>query len=65
MSTNKKISHKLVDVARRELEIELDKEHQGSDWSGELTPGMLDYAARDSKVLLPLISRLAPRRRSK
>nr|MBA3952334.1 DNA polymerase I family protein [Rubrobacter sp.] len=55
MSRNtKRISHKLVDVTRRELGISMDKEHQASDWSGDLTPEMLSYASKDSEVLLPL-----------
>jgi DNA polymerase-1 len=45
-------------VARRELGIELDKRHQSSDWSGELSPGMLEYAANDVFVLLPLAETL-------
>lgn len=46
--------HSLESVAWRELGIELDKEHQNADWGGELTPAMLEYAALDSQVLLPL-----------
>jgi DNA polymerase-1 len=46
--------HSLESVARRELGIELDKEHQASDWCGELSPAMLGYAAKDAQVLLPL-----------
>jgi DNA polymerase-1 len=38
----------------RELGIELDKSHQSSDWGRVLTPEMLEYAARDVEVLLPL-----------
>src|ERR671920_1049649 len=52
---NKKAKpNNLAAVARRELGIELDKEHQGADWGGELSPGMLEYAAKDAQVLLPL-----------
>jgi len=50
----KKILHNLKEVVRRELEIELDKEHQKADWSDELTPEMVEYAAKDAQVLLPL-----------
>lgn len=50
--------HSLEGVARRELGIELDKEHQSSDWSGELSPGMLKYAAKDALVLPPLAESL-------
>ena len=41
-------------MARRELGIELDKEHQRADWGGELSTDMLEYAAKDAPVLLPL-----------
>jgi len=41
-------------VVRRELGEELVKEHQRSDWGGELTPEMLAYASKDAEVLLPL-----------
>src|SRR5215212_6969056 len=61
MSSNnnrKKVSYKLGDVIWRELGVQLNKEHQGSDWSGELSPDMLLYAAQDSQVLLPLITAL-------
>jgi hypothetical protein len=34
-------------VAERHLGIALDKAHQKADWSGELMPDMLDYAAKD------------------
>jgi DNA polymerase I-like protein with 3'-5' exonuclease and polymerase domains len=47
-------SHSLDSVVKRELGVELDKAHQSSDWSGTLTPEMIEYAARDVEVLLPL-----------
>ena len=53
-----KVSHKLKDVARRELGEELDKEQQKTDWSGELTEEMLSYAAKDAEVLPPLQEKL-------
>jgi DNA polymerase I len=56
-----KISHKFADVARRELRIEMDKDHQTSDWEGKLTPEMHDYAAKEVEVLLPLVGTLEPR----
>src|ERR671911_1615471 len=55
----KKVSHKLKDVAWRELGEELDKEQQKADWSEELTDEMLTYAAKDAKVLPPLQEKLA------
>ena len=42
-----KVSHKLGDVVWRELGVQLNKEHQASDWGGELTPDMLLYAGQD------------------
>ncbi len=53
--------HSLEGVARRELGVELDKEHQAAEWGGELSPGMLEYAARDAQVLLPLAEALVAR----
>jgi DNA polymerase I len=47
--------HSLQSVARRELGIELDKEHQRANWGGELSSAMLRYAAMDTQVLLPLV----------
>ena len=59
MSRPNKVSHKLEDVVRRELALELDKDHQKADWGGQLTDEMLAYAATDTKVLLPLADTLA------
>jgi DNA polymerase-1 len=47
-------SHSLASVVQRELGIELDKTHQSSDWSGPLSEEMIEYAAKDVEVLLPL-----------
>jgi DNA polymerase I-like protein with 3'-5' exonuclease and polymerase domains len=47
-------SHSLGSVVERELGEELDKTQQGGDWSGPLTEEMIEYAARDVEVLLPL-----------
>ncbi len=58
MSQPNKVSHKLKDVVRRELALELDKDHQKADWGGRLTDEMLAYAAADAKVLLPLAEAL-------
>jgi len=55
----KRMSHKLKDVAQRELGKELDKEQQKADWGGELTDEMLTYAAKDAEVLPPLQEKLA------
>jgi DNA polymerase I len=52
---NKKAKpYSLEAVSRRELGIELDKTHQKADWSGELSSGMIEYAAKDAQVLLPI-----------
>jgi DNA polymerase-1 len=40
----------LADVAKRVLDIDLDKEQQKSNWGGTLTPEMIQYAARDSHI---------------
>src|SRR5215211_7400948 len=56
MSSNnnrRTVSHKLGDVVRRELGVQLDKEHQASGWGGALSPDMLLYAAEDSRPLHP------------
>jgi DNA polymerase I len=50
--------HSLKSVTRRELGIELDKEHQSADWGGELSDGMLEYAAKDAQILLQLAETL-------
>ena len=47
-------SHNLDSVVKRELGLELDKTHQSDDWEGTLTLGMMEYAAKDVEVLLPL-----------
>jgi ribonuclease D len=41
-------------VVERELGLELDKTLQSVDWGGTLTPEMIEYAAKDVEVLLPL-----------
>ncbi|MDQ3862957.1 MAG: DNA polymerase [Actinomycetota bacterium] len=52
------VSHNLKDLSSRELGVKLDKGHQKADWGGEITPEMLEYAARDSQVLPPLVDAL-------
>jgi DNA polymerase-1 len=49
----------LAACVERELGQTLDKAAQMSDWSGELTPAQLAYAARDVDVLAPLYEALA------
>jgi DNA polymerase I len=60
-NNRKRVSHKLGDVVWRELGVQFNKEHQASDWGGELTPDMLLYAAEDSQVLLHLVEALGPK----
>jgi ribonuclease D len=56
--SKKNVDHDLASVTKRALGEHLDKLYQKDHWSGELTPEMLDYAAKDSKVLLPLYRKL-------
>jgi DNA polymerase-1 len=46
----------LAEIVRRFLDRDLPKELQTADWSGSLSPAMLDYAAQDAAVLLPLFT---------
>lgn len=46
--------HGLEAVALRYLDKEMDKTHQKSDWSGDLSQSQIDYAENDTAVLLPL-----------
>jgi DNA polymerase I-like protein with 3'-5' exonuclease and polymerase domains len=39
--------------------VEINKEQQRSNWSGELSEHQLEYAARDASVLVPLREKLA------
>jgi len=48
------LKHGLAPVAKRYLGIEVDKEQQRSDWSGELTEAQIIYAAKDVEVLCEL-----------
>lgn len=50
----------LAELSRHYLNEELPKEEQKSDWSGELRPEQLQYAARDAGVLLKLRDAMAP-----
>jgi DNA polymerase-1 len=44
----------LADLTARELGISLAKEEQKSDWTGDLSPEQLAYAALDARVTLDL-----------
>jgi DNA polymerase-1 len=50
--------HTLAQVVEREVGRKIDKTEQRSDWSTELTPEQLRYAAADAAVLLPLYRKL-------
>jgi len=50
--------HSLAAVAARYLDETVDKSEQLSDWSGEISPSQLEYAARDAALMLPLRERL-------
>ncbi|HEX9004617.1 MAG TPA: DNA polymerase, partial [Blastocatellia bacterium] len=58
---NENHRHGLAPVASRYLDLQLDKEQQLSNWSGELSRHQLDYAARDAGILLPLRDKMAAR----
>ncbi len=49
----------LADLAERELGKSLDKKYQSADWSGVLSPEMLDYAAHDAETTRDLYAPLA------
>lgn len=48
------LKHGLQHVVRRYLKLEISKEEQKSDWSGDLTVSQLDYAAYDVELLIQL-----------
>ena len=48
------IKHGLQHVVKRYLRLDLSKEEQKSDWSGQLSANQIEYAARDVLVLVEL-----------
>jgi len=48
------LKHGLQHVVKRYLKLEISKEEQKSDWSGDLTPSQLAYAAYDVELLTQL-----------
>lgn len=48
------VKHGLQHVVKRYLGKEISKEEQKSDWSGDLTPSQLAYAALDVQLLVEL-----------
>jgi DNA polymerase I len=51
-------SFSLEAVAKRYMDVELDKSARTGDWTGRLSGAQIEYAARDAAVLLPLRERL-------
>lgn len=51
-------SHSLKEVAKRYLELELDKSEQKSNWGGELSTSQLEYAIKDVLILFPIREKL-------
>ena len=56
-----KMEHNLAAVAKRWLEVDVDKEQQRSDWSGELSQEQLTYAAKDVELLCEMEGLIAPK----
>ena len=50
----------LTSLTEKYLSITLDKDFQTADWNNDVTEPMLNYAAADSLVLLPLYGKLVP-----
>jgi DNA polymerase-1 len=48
------LKHGLQHVVKRYLKLDISKEEQKSDWSGDLTPSQLEYAAYDVYLLTQL-----------
>ena len=48
------LKHGLQHIVKRYLDLEISKEEQRSDWSGDLTLSQLDYAAYDVELLTQL-----------
>jgi DNA polymerase I-like protein with 3'-5' exonuclease and polymerase domains len=46
--------HNLAEAAAAFLQEQVDKTQQISNWSGELSPAQLEYAARDAEILISL-----------
>jgi DNA polymerase I-like protein with 3'-5' exonuclease and polymerase domains len=55
------LKHGLQHVVRRYLKLDISKEQQRSDWSGDLTRDQMEYAANDVVVLTALEREIAER----
>ncbi len=53
--------HGLAAIALRWLGVDLPKEEQAADWTGDLRPEQIEYAARDAWVLVPLTAVMSER----
>jgi DNA polymerase-1 len=58
LHAGERAGHGLKECLERELAVGIDKGMQKADWSGNLTPGHLGYAARDALHLRPLLDAL-------
>jgi DNA polymerase I-like protein with 3'-5' exonuclease and polymerase domains len=53
-----KVGYGLDDIAKRQLEVDLPKDEQKSDWwMPELSQSQLEYAARDAMIVLPIFQK--------
>jgi len=52
--------HGLEQTLKRYTDLDITKDEQTSDWSGELTESQIKYAAMDSQCLLPLREKITP-----
>jgi DNA polymerase I-like protein with 3'-5' exonuclease and polymerase domains len=55
------LKHGLQHVVRRYMKLDISKEQQRSDWSGDLTRDQMEYAANDVVVLTALEREIAER----
>lgn len=51
---NRSFGNSLAEVAKRYLDVDLDKTLQDSDFGGEISPEQVAYARKDAEVLIPL-----------
>jgi DNA polymerase I-like protein with 3'-5' exonuclease and polymerase domains len=61
LTAGEMVESSLKSVAKKLLGVELDKTEQTSDWSGDVTPEMIEYAATDARILPPLYEELMRR----
>lgn len=61
LTAGSELRNGLGPVLRRYFKLDLNKDFQKSDWSAELSPEQLEYAARDTYYLIPLYHKLLKR----